>query len=65
MCSRSASSATQSGRVHQQRWLTRGKFRLAVGRQIDATYNRRRRQREIGKLMPIEHETIYDDVDAA
>ncbi|MFT8704014.1 IS3 family transposase [Bifidobacterium aquikefiricola] len=34
-------------------------LRLAIIRWIEGTYNRRRRQRSLGKLTPVEYETIF------
>lgn len=40
-------------------WATRAELRIAVITWIEATYHRRRRQRALGKLTPIEFEMIY------
>ena len=42
----------------RQRWLTRQDLRLAITTWIERSYHRRRRQRRLGKLTPIEYETI-------
>ncbi len=42
----------------RQRWLARQDLRLAITTWIELTYHRRRRQRRLGKLTPIEYETI-------
>jgi len=39
-----------------QRWATREELRLAIITWIESTYHRRRRQRSLGKLTPIEFE---------
>jgi putative transposase len=44
--------------LDRQRWLTRQDLRLAITTWIEKTYHRRRRQRRLGKLTPIEYETI-------
>lgn len=45
--------------VHDQRsWVTRQQLRLAIVTWIEAIYHRRRRQRALGRLTPIEFETI-------
>jgi putative transposase len=44
--------------MDRQRWLTRQDLRLAITAWIERTYHRRRRQRWLGKLTPIEYETI-------
>ena len=40
-------------------------LRLAIATWIEKTYNRRRRQRGLGRLTPVEYETIYSVADAA
>ena len=40
-------------------WATRDELRTEIVYWIEATYHRRRRQRRLGKLTPIEYETIY------
>ena len=39
-------------------WDTREELRTAIVHWIEATYHRRRRQRRLGKLTPIEYETL-------
>lgn len=51
--------------LDRQRWQTREQLRLAIVAWIERTYHRRRRQRRLGRLTPIEFETVYSDVDAA
>ena len=55
----------QKNVLNQRRWRTREQLRLAIVTWIERTYHRRRRQRGLGKLTPIEFETIYAAVDAA
>lgn len=43
----------------QASWDTRQELRAAIVYWIEATYHRRRRQRRLGKLTPIEFETLY------
>lgn len=43
-----------------EHWVTREELRLAIETWIERTYHRRRRQRVLGKLTPIEFETIYN-----
>lgn len=43
----------------QRSWATRAELRHAVISWIEGTYHRRRRQRGLGKLTPVEFETIY------
>lgn len=51
-------SLLQKNVLNQQRWDTREELRLAIVIWIERTYHRRRRQRGLGKLTPIEFETI-------
>jgi putative transposase len=44
--------------LDKKRWATREELRLAIVTWIERTYHRRRRQRGLGKLTPIEFETI-------
>ena len=46
-------------------WETREELRLAIVSWIETKYNRRRRQRTLGKLTPVEFEMIYTTADAA
>jgi len=41
------------------RWDTRDQLRLAIITWIERTYHRRRRQRRLGKLTPIEYEMLF------
>lgn len=47
------------------RWNTRQELRLAIVTWIEATYHRRRRQDRLGRLTPIEFETINHAATAA
>lgn len=51
-------SLLQKDVLDQRSWATRQQLRLAIVTWIEATYHRRRRQRALGKLTPIEFETI-------
>ena len=51
-------SLLQKNVLDRQRWSTRDELRVAIITWIEATYHRRRRQRRLGKLTPIEFETI-------
>jgi putative transposase len=42
----------------RQRWGTRDELRLAIITWIEKTYHRRRRQRRLGRLTPVEYETL-------
>ncbi|MEV6432975.1 IS3 family transposase [Nocardia sp. NPDC051463] len=48
----------QKNVLDRQRWTTRAELRLAIVVWIEKTYHRTRRQRRLGKLTPIEYETI-------
>ena len=44
--------------LDRQRWATREQLRLAIITWIEKTYHRRRRQRRLGRLTPVEYETL-------
>ena len=58
-------SLLQKNVLDTQRWDTREDLRLAIVTWIETKYNRRRRQRALGKLTPIEFEMIYAAAEAA
>lgn len=49
-------SLLQKNVLDRQRWTTRQQLRLAIITWIERTYNRRRRQRRLGRLTPVEFE---------
>jgi len=51
--------------LDRQRWSTREQLRLAIVVWIERTYHRRRRQRALGKLTPIEFEAVHEVAHAA
>ena len=55
----------QKNVLDRQRWQTREELRLAIVIWIERTYHRRRRQRGLGKLTPIEFETVHEVAHAA
>jgi putative transposase len=55
----------QKNVLDSRRWATRHELRLRIVTWIEATYHRRRRQRTLGKLTPIEFETIHQATHAA
>jgi putative transposase len=55
----------QKNVLDRQRWQTREQLRLAIITWIERTYHRRRRQRRLGRLTPIEYETINKAATAA
>ncbi|GAB3029809.1 hypothetical protein GCM10011376_13910 [Nocardioides flavus (ex Wang et al. 2016)] len=44
--------------MNRRAWATRDELRLAIVTWIERTYHRRRRQESLGRLTPIEFETI-------
>jgi putative transposase len=48
----------QKNVLDRHRWSTREELRLAIITWIERTYHRRRRQRRLGRLTPIEYETL-------
>ena len=55
----------QKNVLDRQRWATREQLRLAIIRWIERTYHRRRRQRRLGRLTPVEYETLTQTAAAA
>ncbi len=55
----------QKNVLNSRRWDTRQQLRLAIVTWIERAYHRRRRQRALGKLTPIEFETINRAAHAA
>ena len=49
----------QKNVLNRRTWATREHLRLAIVTWIERTYHRRRRQERLGRLTPIEFETIY------
>ena len=62
---RPTSPATLSQNDDRRRWQTRQQLRLAIITWIENTYHRRRRQDTLGRLTPIEFETIQQAATAA
>ena len=54
----------QKNVLDRQRWNTREELRLAIITWIERTYHRRRRQQRLGRLTPIEYETIMTTTQA-
>jgi putative transposase len=48
----------QKNVLDQRSWAKRAELRMAIVTWIEATYHRRHRQRALGRLTPIEFETI-------
>ena len=58
----------QKNVLDRQTWRTRQELHYAIVLWIEHTYNRRRRQRRLGKLTPVEFELAFapnDDAQAA
>ena len=55
----------QKNVLNTRRWDTREELRLAMVTWIETKYNRRRRQRGLGRLTPVEFEMIYTAAEAA
>jgi putative transposase len=51
-------SLLQKNVLNRQPWCTRVELRIAIVTWIERTYHRRRRQAALGRLTPIEYETI-------
>ncbi len=51
-------SLLQKNILDRRRWDTREQLRIAIVTWIERTYHRRRRQAALGRLTPIEYETI-------
>jgi len=49
----------QKNVLDKKKWRTRQELRLAMVTWIERTYHRRRRQRGLGRLTPIEYETLH------
>jgi transposase InsO family protein len=55
----------QNNVLDRQRWATRADLRLAIVTWIEKAFHRKRRQRRLGRLTPIEFETINSGLKAA
>jgi len=49
----------QKNVLDRRRWTSRHELRLAIVTWIERTYHRRRRQRRLGKLTPVEFEAVH------
>jgi transposase InsO family protein len=58
-------SLLQKNVLNRQRWTTRAELPLAIVVWIEKTYHRRRRQDTLGRLPPIEFETLHQAAHAA
>src|SRR5699024_8699517 len=48
----------QKNVLDRRTWITKDELRIAIVTWIERTYHRRRRQARLGRLTPIEYETI-------
>jgi transposase InsO family protein len=55
----------QKNVLNRHQWRTREELRLAIVTWIERTYHRRRRQRALGKLTPIEFELLHHQLATA
>ena len=55
----------QKNVLDRHRWTTREQLHLAIVTWIEATYHRRRQQRALGRVTPIEFEAILRTPSAA
>lgn len=53
-------SLLQKNVLNRKTWATRDELRSAIVTWIERTYHRRRRQARLGRLTPIEYETIMN-----
>ncbi len=58
-------SLLQKNVLNRRRWHTRAELRLAIVTWIETTYHRRRRQDTLGRLTPVEFETLLNTAHAA
>lgn len=58
-------SLLQKNVLNRRRWTTRTELRLAIVTWIETTYRRRRRQQGLGRLTPVEFETLLNTAHAA
>ena len=55
-------SLLQKTVLDRQSWVSRDELRIAIVTWIERTYHRRRRQVALGRLTPIEFETIMTQI---
>ncbi len=58
--SQSFFSLLQKNVLNRRAWATRDELRIAIVTWIERTYHRRRRQAALGRLTPVEFETIMN-----
>ncbi len=55
----------QKNVLDRRRWTTRDELRMAIVTWVERTYHRRRRQRALGKLTPIDFEQLHHQLATA
>ncbi len=55
----------QKNVLNRHPWTSRAELRLAIITWIERSYHRRRRQRRLGKLTPVEFELVHQTVTQA
>ena len=58
-------SLLQKNVLNRRRWTSRTELRLAIVTWIETTYHRRRHQQGLGRLTPVEFETLLNTAHAA
>ncbi len=58
-------SLLQKNVLDRRHWRTRDELRLGIVTWIERTYHRRRRQRALGRLTPIEFELLHHQLATA
>ena len=52
-------SLLQKNVLDTRRWTTKAELRIAIVQWIEATHDRRRRQRALGRHTPVKYETLH------
>jgi transposase InsO family protein len=55
-------SLLQNNVLDRRRWRTRNELRYEIVYWTEPTYNRRRRQRALGRLIPVEFELAFTPI---
>ena len=58
-------SLLQKNVLDRRRWRTRAELTSRIVNWVERTYHRRRRQRRLGKLTPVEFELVFQPQDTA
>lgn len=57
-CHEKGTAARKGDVLDRRTWATRQELRIAIVTWIERTYQRRRRQKRLGRLTPVEYEAI-------